>query len=138
MVISASMQTIDPNRLQVAVGVLKNVQGNYLIQQRLPSAPCPGQWEFPGGKIESGEQPRFALNRELEEELGIDVRSSKLLLVHNQDYNHAQVQLHVFLITDYSGKAMGREGQVTMWRSKIEIAQLDVLDAVHPILKVIS
>jgi len=135
MAISLSMQTTDPDRLDVVVGVIENANGEYLIQQRLPDKPCAGQWEFPGGKIETDETPMVALCRELWEELDISVKQSTLLLIHQHEYSHAKVQLHVFLVTRYMGKVTGKEGQNFLWLDKAAIANMDVLGAVHPILK---
>lgn len=56
--------------IQVVAAVLKDGQGRVLVNQRPAGKPWAGYWEFPGGKIEAGETPRAALERELQEELG--------------------------------------------------------------------
>ena len=132
------MPTTDPDRMNVAVGVMQNAAGEYLIQQRLPDRPCAGQWEFPGGKMEHGESAETALIRELEEELGIAVSDLSLLLQHCHDYQHANVLLHVYLVNDYQGRVEGREGQNIEWRNTDGIRQMDVLGAVHPILSALN
>ena len=129
------MPTIDPElRLQVAVGVLGNCRGQYLVQQRPKGKPCPGQWEFPGGKIEPGEIPRNALARELLEELGVTVLDAAALATIYHDYDHARVKLEVFSVTRFEGCPRGLEGQQTRWCNLTEIQQLDVLEAVYPII----
>ena len=104
------------------------------MQQRTPGKPCAGQWEFPGGKVEPGESPRQALEREMHEELGIETLSPRPLLTLPFDYPHARVWLEVFMVDSFAGEVTGREGQSTRWLTPTEIRQLDVLEAVHPIL----
>jgi 8-oxo-dGTP diphosphatase len=58
---------------EVAAAVIERPDGTFLLAQRPEGKPYAGYWEFPGGKIEAGEAPRHALDRELEEELGIRV-----------------------------------------------------------------
>lgn len=138
MAISPLMPITDPERLNIAVGVVRNSVGEYLIQQRLPDKPCAGQWEFPGGKIERGESAEEALVRELKEELGIAVRDVSLFLQHCHDYQHANVLLHVFLVNDFLGDAEGREGQKIEWKSTDGISRMNALEAVHPILSALN
>jgi len=61
---------------EVAAAVIERPDGTFLLACRPEGKPYPGYWEFPGGKIEPGEDPRTALGRELEEELGIRVREA--------------------------------------------------------------
>ena len=132
------MPTTDPDRTPVAVGVIQNAAGEFLIQQRLPDQPCAGQWEFPGGKIELGESAEKALVRELGEELGIAVSGFSPLLRHCQDYQHASVLLHVFRVRDFQGRVEGREGQNIEWKTSDGIRRMDVLAAVYPILSALE
>lgn len=125
------------NRLYVVVGILQNAHGCVLIQQRRPGTPKPGKWEFPGGKLEQGEEPAHALGRELEEELGIDVGQIAPLTVVTHDYDHARVWLDTYLVTEFDGEPEGREGQNIEWVSLEQIRQYDVLDAVLPIVQAI-
>ena len=135
------------SRQHVVVGVLRRPDCRLLVQQRTPGRLCAGQWEFPGGKVEAGESPRRALRREIREELGIETLSARPLLVLPFDYPHARVWLEVFLVDSFAGDGVdwqgvdqhgldrqGREGQPTRWLTPVEIRQLDILGAVHPIL----
>ena len=132
---SASTQIIDPDpRLAVVVGVLADTEGRFLVQQRPAGKPCPGKWEFPGGKIEIGETAREALAREIFEELGVTVSGSKPLMHHSHDYDHARVRLEVFLVEHYQGEPVPREGQALAWGDIEAIRKMDVLEAVYPIL----
>ena len=140
------------SRQHVVVGVLRRPDRRLLVQQRTPGRSCAGQWEFPGGKVEAGESPRRALQREIREELGIETLSARPLLALPFDYPHARVWLEVFLVDSFAGDAVdwqgddhrqevdrqGREGQPTRWLTPVEIRQLDILGAVHPILDALN
>ncbi|TDR32584.1 8-oxo-dGTP diphosphatase MutT [Hydromonas duriensis] len=110
--------TIDiaPKRLDVAVGVLRNTQGEFLFAQRPEGKPMAGFWEFPGGKVESGESIHAALARELHEELGIDIADSMRWLEVEHVYPHAHVLLHFRIISEWRGKPHGRENQALHWQ----------------------
>ena len=129
------MPIIDPeSRLQVVIGVIQRAGDEYLIQQRPQGKVCAGQWEFPGGKIEPGESPKHALARELEEELGIRVTSCQFLTLITHDYSHANVLLNVYLVDEFERTPRSGEGQVIVWNSIQVIREMDVLEAVHPVL----
>ncbi len=126
--------TVVEKRLHVVVGMLVNPAGELFVQQRRSGTPCAGKWEFPGGKVESGEDGRTALFRELEEELGIQVTNASQLTSVQHDYVHARVELEVFLVHSHDGIARGREGQNCGWHDSTKIREMDVLEAVHVIL----
>ena len=129
------MPIIDPeSRLQVVIGVIQRAGDEYLIQQRPQGKVCAGQWEFPGGKIEPGESSEHALARELEEELGIRVTSCQFLTLITHDYSHANVLLNVYLVDEFERTPCSGEGQVIVWNSIQVIREMDVLEAVHPVL----
>jgi 8-oxo-dGTP diphosphatase len=115
-----------PKVVEVAVGILlKEQQGQlfYLLGKRPSGKPYEGYWEFPGGKIESGETVDMALSRELQEELGIQIHcSTKLeeLMVLEHDYPHAYVRLHVLIVKGWDGEPTGLEQQELYWQSLSE------------------
>lgn len=76
-----------PKRVRVAAAVVWG-DGRLLMTQRPPGDPLELRWEFPGGKIESGETPEHALVRELREELGVAARPLEVLDVHAHRYDH--------------------------------------------------
>lgn len=84
--------------LDIAVGVLINPRLEILIQQRPEDGMLGGLWEFPGGKVESGESPADACIRELQEELGLDVEVDFPLKPVKHAYSHFKITLHAFLI----------------------------------------
>ncbi len=108
--------------LRVAVGVIRNSNGEVLIARRSATQHQGDLWEFPGGKIKPGESTRTALARELAEELGIVVRHSTPLIRIPYAYEDRQVLLEVETVTDYQGKPQGLEGQPLAWRAPAQMA----------------
>jgi len=102
-------------QIRVAVGVIKNSQGQILIALRDDARHQGGLWEFSGGKIESHETAEQALKRELKEELGIEVISAIPLITINHSYPDRAVQLKVFLVEQFAGEAHSAERQRIEW-----------------------
>ncbi|MGH8584280.1 MAG: Nudix family hydrolase [Gammaproteobacteria bacterium] len=101
--------------LHIAVGLLYNERGEVLIAQRRPEADQGGLWEFPGGKIEPGEDCAAALVRELAEELGIEVRDQRPVLKVRHAYPDRSVCLDCRRVIQWEGAPYGREGQPLRW-----------------------
>ena len=99
----------------VAAGILIDSENRYLLGQRPAGKPYAGYWEVPGGKVEEGETVFQALQRELQEELGINIQSSEELTVLEHDYPHAYVRLYVSIIRNWTGTPTGCEGQILSW-----------------------
>lgn len=93
-----------------------------------------GLWEFPGGKLESGEDLARGLERELREELGIRVLASEALIRVHHDYVDRHVLLDVHRITQYSGEPHGREGQPMRWQHPDDMQPADFPAADRPII----
>ncbi len=108
--------------LHVAVGVIKNTHGQILISLRKPTLHQGSLWEFPGGKLEWGETALQALIRELNEELAITALAPTPLMSIKHHYPDLTVQLHVFLVEQFSGHAKGHEGQTIKWVTADELA----------------
>jgi 8-oxo-dGTP diphosphatase len=100
---------------QVAAAVIER-PGEFLLAQRPAGKPYPGYWEFPGGKIEPGEDARAALVRELREELGIEVREATPWITRVYAYTHATVRLHFFRVSAWDGEAQPLEDQSIAWQ----------------------
>lgn len=110
--------------MRVAVGLIRDVQGRFLITQRPLGSSHAGYWEFPGGKIEAGEEASEALARELFEEVGLQISKPQFLgeVVHR--YDERVVELQVFLIQDYQGEPVCKEGQTGMfWLELVDLDQ---------------
>ena len=103
--------------VRVAAAVLLRGDGQVLLAQRPEGKPYAGYWEFPGGKLEPSETPRHALDRELREELGIDVRRASPWLVQEFVYPHAHVELHFFRVFEWDGDLTSHDGQAFEWQT---------------------
>jgi len=120
--------------VDVAVGVLIDAAGDFLLTSRPEGKVYAGYWEFPGGKLEPGESVEAALRRELHEELGIEIGAVQAWKVELVDYEHARVRLHFCKVRDWRGEFQMREGQSMAWqRLPVEVAP--VLPGTLPVLK---
>jgi 8-oxo-dGTP diphosphatase len=126
-----------PELILVAVGVLRDGAGRVLIAQRPNGKHAAGFWEFPGGKLQSGESPLQALCRELAEEIGIQVSAATPLMSFRHDYPERVVELRVFEVSQYSGEPHGLEGQALRWVSVDELDSVGLLEADQPIAAVL-
>ncbi len=101
---------------EVAVGIILQPEGKFLLAKRPKGKPYENYWEFPGGKLEKGESVHQALARELYEELGIEIGDSQAWGVIEHDYPHAYVRLYLRVVRDWTGQAQGLEGQELHWQ----------------------
>lgn len=101
--------------IHVMAGAIGNADGQILVTRRPDHVHQGGLWEFPGGKLEPGEQPEQGLFRELQEELGIQVQASRPLIRIHHDYGDRRVLLDVRRVSVYSGVPSGLEGQPLAW-----------------------
>ncbi|MFZ1919458.1 MAG: (deoxy)nucleoside triphosphate pyrophosphohydrolase [Terriglobales bacterium] len=104
--------------------------GQILACQRTRHQVMPLKWEFPGGKIEEGEQPRDALRRELEEELGIEATIGDEVARINHEYpGGGSVELRFFEVHQYQGEIENRIFREIRWVRRKELLELDFLEA---------
>lgn len=115
--------------LSVVVGVVVAKNQHILMAKRPANKSLAGLWEFPGGKVEAGEQPYQALCRELHEEVGIRVQQATPLLQFQHTYTDRVVDLDVWLVDSFDGDAFGREGQLIRWVLPDELDNYAVPDA---------
>jgi 8-oxo-dGTP diphosphatase len=120
--------------VDVAVGVLFDPDGRFLLTSRPPGKVYAGYWEFPGGKLETGESVEDALRRELHEELGITIGAVRPWKIELVDYPHARVRLHFCKVFDWSGAFEMREGQQMRWQ-RLPVAVEPVLPGTLPVLR---
>ena len=119
--------------VDVAVGVLVQVHGHFLLTSRPEGKVYAGYWEFPGGKLEAGESVEQALRRELQEELGITIGAAQVWKTQMVDYPHALVRLHFCKVWDWQGELQMREAQSHAWQT-LPVAVSPVLPGTIPVL----
>ena len=124
--------------IHVAVAVIRNARNDILISRRHADSHQGGLWEFPGGKLKRGESLQQALERELREELGIEIGAIRPLLEIEHDYGDRRVLLDVWLVREFSGEARGLEGQPLNWVAPAELANYAFPAANRPILEAIA
>ena len=112
---------------EVAVGVLLDRDGRFLMANRPQGKPYAGWWEFPGGKLEAGETVLQALAREYAEELAVTVKKASPWFVFEREYPHAYVRLHFCRITEWEGSPESLEHQTFRWFATLKEAQTEKL-----------
>lgn len=104
--------------------------GKLLVCQRTRHQTMPLKWEFPGGKIEEGEQPRSALRRELEEELGIVATvGDEVKRIQHEYPNGGMVELRFFVVRDYQREIENRIFRDVRWAEPKDLPAYDFLEA---------
>jgi len=119
--------------IDVAVGILMAPNGDVLLGQRPEGKPYAGYWEFPGGKVEAGEDIFAALQREFVEELGIHIVDAEPWCGVEHVYEHAHVRLHFYISRHWQGAPQSLEGQAFAWQGTVGVAPL--LPATIPLLE---
>jgi len=119
--------------VDVAVGILIDGQGRFLLTSRPPGKAYAGYWEFPGGKLEAGETVEEALRRELQEEIGLTIGPAKVWRDALVDYPHALVHLHFCKVRSWTGQLHMHEGQTFGWEH-LPVRCTPVLPGTVPVL----
>jgi len=127
-------ESSEPRRpVDVAVGILIDADGRFLMTSRPEGKVCAGQWEFPGGKLEAGESVEQALRRELLEEIGLVIGPVEPWRTEVVDYPHARVRLHFCKVREWQGELEMREQQRSSWQ-QLPVSVGPVLRGAQPVL----
>ena len=127
-------RSADRALVQVAVGVLIRSDDSFLLTSRPEGKAYAGYWEFPGGKLEVGETVAQALQRELQEEIGISIEDCMSWKTEQIDYPHALVQLNFCKVRRWSGELQMREAQLYAWQ-QLPVTVKPVLPGTLPVLE---
>ena len=121
--------------VHVVAAALVDAAGRVLIAQRPSGKHLAGGWEFPGGKLEPGEERLAGLERELREELGISIIGAPrpLIRVHHA-YPSREVLLDIWVVKRYGGEPRGLDGQALRWCTQDELEGVELLPADRPIV----
>ncbi len=123
--------------LEIALAVAVR-QGRALVARRSPDAHLGGLWEFPGGKIESGEEPAEAARRELREEAGLEGGSLEPLTLFVHSYPDRTVRLHAFLIREPAGEVRVDGDREWAWLAREELLAVPMPEANAAILRALG
>ena len=132
---SRQINQLDKTVLHVVALVLENHQGEILVAKRAKHQDQGGLWEFPGGKVETGELRLQALKREIKEELNYALKSAEPLKCITHKYSDYTVKLDVWYAQDDAAKVFANEGQPLKWVEKSELKNLNMPRADKPIIK---
>lgn len=124
--------------VHVVAGVLRDTRGRILLARRTEGRDLAGAWEFPGGKVESGESPVEALKRELHEELGIDIGEVEPLISVPQHYSNKSIVLDVYSVLSFTGKPKGREKQALAWSPLEKLVSYPMPPADKPVVAALT
>jgi 8-oxo-dGTP diphosphatase len=120
----------------VSAVALIDTDTRILLARRPEGKSMAGLWEFPGGKVESGETPEAALIRELREELGIDVASNCLapFTFASHEYEKFHLLMPLFLCRRWKGTPTPKEGQALAWVSPSRLSEYKMPEADRPLV----
>ena len=124
--------------VDVAVAVLERPDGSVLLARRPTGKVYAGYWEFPGGKVEPGESVRNALQREIREELCIEVSRASPWITRVFTYPHATVRLHFFRIRAWRGEPLAIEHEGLAWQPPNAVTVEPMLPANGPVLSALA
>lgn len=126
--------------LLVAAAALFDAEGRILLAQRPQGKSMAGLWEFPGGKVETGETPEDALSRELKEELGLDIVPGAFTPVSfaSHAYETFHLLMPLFAAHEWAGDPTPMEGQALSWVQPKDLASYPAPTADIPLFAALS
>ncbi|MBV8845876.1 MAG: (deoxy)nucleoside triphosphate pyrophosphohydrolase [Bryobacterales bacterium] len=127
-----------PQTIEVVAAVIVR-DGKILICRRKPGGRHPLKWEFPGGKVEPGEDPAAALKRELREELAIDAEIGLEIAAYNVRYgNGPTIHLRFFDVNEFRGELQNLDFDQIVWAERATLLDYDFLEGDVPFVRQLS
>jgi len=126
-----------PQRVDIALAIPVR-QGRFLVARRTADRHLGGLWEFPGGRIETKEDPAAAARRELVEETGLRADDLEPLVVIVHDYTDRPLRLHVFLAREPAGEVRNDTPREWAWRGLADLERLEMPEANRQILRALK
>ena len=121
--------------IDVTCAIIVNQAKQVLITQRSATMKLPFKWEFPGGKVESGESPEACVVREIKEELNLDINPGMTLQLSIHHYPEFSINLIPFICEIMGGEIILSEHTQYLWLDPAELLNLDWAEADIPIVK---
>ena len=125
---------IERSVVHVVAAAVIDAAGRVLIAQRPAGKHLAGGWEFPGGKLDHGEDRRVGLARELREELGITISTPRPLIRVRHTYDYGEGLIDMWVVRHYGGEPRGLDGQELRWCTQDELEATELLPADGPIV----
>jgi len=122
----------------VTAAVVSDGSGRILAARRAPGQRLAGKWEFPGGKIEPDEEPRACLEREIREELGVEIRAGELVAESRYDYEHARIALEAYHAELVSGDFTLSVHDRIAWIERESLGDFDFAPADLPVVEALA
>lgn len=122
----------------IVCAALFNKENEILIARRKSEKMLGGFWEFPGGKLEHGEELESALKREIHEELSIEIQINKLLLAKPHVYNHGAVLILFYQAKWISGEVTLVDHDEVRWLAADKLSELKLLPANQEVIELLK
>ena len=122
-------------QIEVVAAIIHREETYFATQRRYGE--WEGMWEFPGGKIESGESPEAALKREIQEKLGIDITIDRFLCTTEYDYPSFHLTMHCYLCDVEAGEIVLREHKSARWLTAETLDNVEWLPADKEVIEVL-
>lgn len=122
--------------IEVVCGIIFN-NGQVLIARKAPNKSMAGKWEFPGGKVEEGENPEQALKRELREELGMEVSVNHFISDNLHQYENFTIRLLAYKCDFISGSFLLTDHDRVEWIQPLQLSLYDLAEADKPFISLI-
>ena len=122
----------------MVAAALYDASGRVLIAERPAGKHMAGRWEFPGGKVDPAESEHAALERELREELGVELDTAEPFMRLSHAYVDRDVELSLWLVSGYRGTPQPLEAQRLKWVPPALLAQEDILEADRPFVEALQ
>ncbi len=119
----------------VSAAIILNERNQILIAQRPPGSGMEGYWEFPGGKVEEGEDPKDALVRECEEELGVRITIGRIYESLFVDLREKKILLLFYICRILEGEPESKENNPFLWADSDDLEKQDIIPTDLPLLE---